>query len=167
MHRSLDSRSFGKPQSMFIYGKTSLEKIGSKRRERERAHFFFFLFLFFSQRGKSMSRWVQQSHSFTSKSLNCSSFSRNRHAFQIRDNPLQRSTKKNAWPRKQKSSTYINFSVWEHNSRIHLYYLKLINFSIYFFPVPFKTFLIIWRKRGYKCQKGIFPTVCGTGHAFH
>lgn len=84
------------------------------------------------------------------KKFNCSSFSTNRHAFQIRENPLQRSTK-NTWPRKQKSSTYFNFSVWEHIGRIHLFYVKLLNFSIYFFfPVPFKT---IWRKRRYKCQK--------------
>lgn len=47
MHRSLDSRSSGKPQSVFIYGKTSLEKIASKRRERERAHFFFLSVFFF------------------------------------------------------------------------------------------------------------------------
>lgn len=90
MHRSLDSRSFGKPQSVFIYGKTSLEKIASKT-WRERAHFFFsFLFFFWivfrflhSRRGKSMSRRVQQSQIFQKKRGKTSSFSRERHAFQI------------------------------------------------------------------------------------
>ncbi len=74
------------------------------------------------------------------KKFNCSSFSTNRHAFQIRENPLQRSTK-NTWPRKQKSSTYFNFSVWEHIGRIHLFYVKLLNFSIYFFFSRFRSSL--------------------------
>lgn len=45
------------------------------------------------------------------------------------------------------TSTFLFGSI----GRIHLFYVKLLNFSIYFFfPVPFKT---IWRKRRYKCQK--------------
>lgn len=165
MHRSLDSRSFGKPQSMFIYGKTSLEKIGSKRREKEKEPIFFFRFCFLAREG---SPWADECNSHIPSLQKVSIV-----LHFLKTDMLSRSVTIRysvpRWPRKQKSSTYISFSVsvWEHNSRIHLYYVKLMNFSIYFFPVPFKTFLIIWRKRGYKCQKGIFPTVCGTGHAFH